>query len=194
MRTEPESRQIVLGIFGALDSETGSLSIGQVLTELQVVIERISFSGLHSNEQNNYQVSPEDIDILFEGEISDSMLNFVHKLAERRMLRIVADRTGQLFLNFCIQQYKLVKEIRFLTPVLLSEEAQNNLLLRLRLLYPAPARIIFETNPSLVAGFVINDGTKTVDYSLKSTMVTKIKPHLYEVLRQQRQSQGASRG
>jgi len=178
MNIDPKPNDQIARVINQLDLATSTLSVSQVLAELQVVIERLSFSGIYKNLKPGEKVQIADVDLLFEDEISDSMLVFIRWLADNNILSVVIDRTGLLFLDFCIKRYKQVAEVRFLTPIKLTSEMQQYVIQRLRQIYPAPARIIFEVLPALTAGFIIKDGTKTIDRSLQSMVTQSIGPLL----------------
>lgn len=178
MSTDPKPNDQIARVINQLDLTTSTLSVSQVLAELQVVIERLSFSGIYKNLKPGEKVQIADINLLFEDEISDSMLAFVGWLVENNILSVVIDRTGLLFLDFCIKRYKQVTEVRFLTPIKLTGEMQQYVIQRLRNIYPSPARIIFEVLPALVAGFVIKDGARTVDRSMQAMITQSVGPLL----------------
>ena len=178
MRTEPNNSISVEMLMSTLSSFTINLPVAQLLSELQVVIERLSFSGLVYREDSHNAAFVSELDLLFEGEVSRAMMNFLHWLAQNHILVVLTDRTGHLFLNHCNKIYSGVKEVKFITSIDLSPEYRGSAMSKLRVLYPLPARIVFETNPSLKAGFVIQDNSKTVDLSLKSRMDKNIKTYV----------------
>lgn len=183
MSTDLKSSSKADQILNQLDSATASLPVNQLLAELQVVIERLGFTSLHNSKQQHSTETLAELDLLFEGEVSDGMLSFVHWLAESDMLRLLVDDTGRIFLNHCIKRYSQITEIKFITPVQLSTTTKQYTSERLRSLYPPPARIIYEVMPSLSAGFVIQDGTRTVDRSFRSNMIQSIKPYMEKQFR-----------
>jgi len=184
MNTEPKLFKQVTQILDELDLATSSLPINQLLAELLVVVERLSFTGIHDAIQQYSLENIAKIDLLFEGEVSDGMLSFIHWLAKYNMLKVLVDDTGSIFLNYCIKKYKQIAEVKFITPIQLSDETKSYTLGRLRLIYPQPARIIYEVIPSLSAGFVIQDGTKIVDRSLHTKITQSVKPYILKQCQQ----------
>jgi F0F1-type ATP synthase delta subunit len=178
MKTESNNSSNIDIIMSSLSSSTIDLPVAQLLSELQVVIERLSFSGLVYREDSHDAAFMSELDLLFEGEISSAMMDFLHWLASRHILVILTGRTGHLFLNHCNKIYSGVKEIKFITSIDLSAQYRNSVMSKLRTLYPLPARIVCESNPSLKAGFIIQDNSKTVDLSLKSRMDKNIKTYV----------------
>ncbi len=165
-------------LFEQLDLMTCHLPIKQLLSEIQVVIERLSFSEISDRYKNDQVAQKNEVDLLFEGEISDSMLDFVHWLIEKNGLGILSDKIGRMFLEYCIKAYKGAPEVKLITAVQLDDEFAKKLINKLRTLYPAPTRIVYYIAPNLVAGIVIKDGTKTIDLSLNSFMVKAVKPRI----------------
>jgi F0F1-type ATP synthase delta subunit len=171
----------VSDIVQELDRATAQLPVDQLLSELQIVIERISFSQVQNRQsgQNN-DISIAQINMLFQDEISTEMLGYVQWLREHRLLLAVSDNNGLLFLNYCIKKYKQLTQVRFVTAIPISETLKSHVRSRVTRLYPSGARLIFETNSSLIAGFVIEDGTNTVNKSLKHTMLSSLRTHVQQ--------------
>jgi F0F1-type ATP synthase delta subunit len=169
----------VSDIVQELDRATLSLPVDQLLSELQIVVERISFSQVQNRQsgQNN-DISIAQINMLFQDEISTEMLGYVQWLREHNLLTAVADNNGLVFLNYCIKKYKQLTQVRFITAIPISDTLKAHIRKSLFHLYPSGARLIFETNASLVAGFVIEDGINTVNKSLKHTMLSSLRPRV----------------
>ncbi len=165
-------------LFEQLDLMTCHLPIKQLLSEIQIVIERLSFSEINVRYKNDQTAQKNEVDILFEGEVSDAMLDFVHWLIEKNGLGVLSDRVGRLFLEYCIKAYKDAPEVKLITAVELDDEFAKKLINKIRILYPAPTRIVYYIAPNLVAGIVIKDGSKTIDLSLNSFMVKAVKPRI----------------
>ena len=178
MNNEPKTLNQTSQILDQLDLSTASLPTAQLIAELQVVVERLSFTDLHDAIGQYSQENLAKIDLLFEGEISDGMLSFVHWLAKYNLLKVIVNDTGNIFLNYCIKKYNQISEVKFITPIQLSDEAKCYTLGRLRLIYPKPARIIYEVMPSLSAGFIIQNGAKIIDRSLRTKIIQSVKPYI----------------
>jgi len=159
-----------------LDRATAQLPVDQLLTELQIVVERISFSQLQNKQQRqDAQISIAQINMLFQDEISEEMLGYVQWLRENNLLRVLADNNGLLFLNYCVKKYKMMTQVRFISAIPISESLKTHVRSLIPRLYPSGARLIFEINYSLVAGFVIEDGSRTIDKSLKKTLIQSLR-------------------
>jgi len=165
-------------LFDQLDHMTCHLPIKQLLSEIQIIIERLSFSEICERYKNDQVAQKNEVDMLFEGEVSDAMLDFVHWLIEKNGLGVLSDKAGRMFLGYCIRSYKDAPEVKLITAVQLDNEFAKTLINKLRILYPAPTRIVYYIAPNLVAGIVIKDGSKTIDLSLNSFMVKTVKQRI----------------
>lgn len=178
MNTDPKVKDLLRQIFVKLDVSTAVLSVDQLISELQVVVERMSFSGLHKTFKKGDAAALAEIDLMFEGEISMPILSFVYWLADNDGLSVLADKTGHFFLDTCIKRYKSITEIRFATAIELTDETKQSIVHDLYKVYQEPSRVIFEVIPSIVAGFIIRDGAKVIDKSLKTMSTQAIKKYL----------------
>lgn len=163
-------------VLNQLDRATAQIPVDQLITELQIVVERISFSrpGQRQQGQSN-EISIAQINMLLQDEVSPEMLSYVQWMRENRLLLTLADTNGLLFLNHCIKKYKQLTQVRFITPVPISEGLKAHVTQSLVTAYPSGTRLIFETNSSLLAGFVIDDGTNTINRSLKNASLSTLK-------------------
>lgn len=162
--TDIESTVIV----NTLDGMTVSLGESQILSELQTIIERVSFSKLHQNSQVRGPISTAEIDLLFDGQISPEMLFFTHWLSEHKLLRVVTDDAGVAFFSYCVKYYRNIREITFTSATILTRQLQDSIRKQLANRYDTAIRIIFEISPSIIAGFIIDDGTAHIDRSLRT--------------------------
>lgn len=166
-------------LLNQLDITTAHLSVDQLLSELQIVVERMSFSGLNESQQwEDPNLLTAQIGILFEGEISTEMLDYIQWLREKSLLGIVMGSNGILFLNYCIKKYKNLPQIKFITPLPASLSLREYIRQRILPAYPAGARLVFVTKPSLVAGFVIDDGVRSIDRSLRYVVSQRLKSNV----------------
>lgn len=159
-----------------LDRAMAQLPVDQLLSELQVVVERINFSKLQDNQEND--ISTTEIEALFQDEISAEMLAYVRWLHKNKLLLTLAGNNGILFLNFCIQKYKQITQVRFVTAIAISEDVKEYVRRALSQIYPPSARFIFEINPSLIAGFVIDDSTSYIDRSLRRSSIDTLHTYI----------------
>lgn len=151
-------------IISVLNSCTINISIEQTLQELQLAVERFTF-GSHGSSRD---MTMNDVDMLLRGDVSLDMMSFIEWLHHRKLLRLLIGKNGRLLLSFCTRYYRSVPQVKCSTPIPLRESFRIKLLTQLRMVYPEPTRIVFETVPSLMAGCVIDDGIKSADMSLQS--------------------------
>lgn len=168
-------------IFLQLDKHMMQFSTLQVLSELQTVVERVSFSGISDQQAEDPQGLVAAVEALFRGEVSDEMLDFVKWMAEKRALYILSDQKGKDFIDLCARLYKDVQELKFVTAVPLNAGARQWVIDKLRVRYPAPARINFEVSPDLIAGFKIYDKAQTVDKSLATYTAEQVPRYVSEI-------------
>lgn len=177
--------QLVLQEF---DTRTMTLSVDQLLAELQIAVERVSFSTSSGKPLVYSSASIAQIDMLFDGEISDEMLGYVQWLFQNQFLNVLVGDTGLLFLNECIKRYRNLVQVRIITAVPLQDSLKNHMREQLSGQYPKGSRFVFEVNSTVVAGFIIDDGTRRIDKSLQTFKTQKMKESINKVL------QGDARG
>jgi F0F1-type ATP synthase delta subunit len=166
-------------IISELDARTQSLAISQLIGELQVLVERISFAAASQDVRN---MSKDDVELLFEGQLSAEILDFVGWLVDNKLVAAVIGDTGRLFLNHCIKRYHHIQQVHFTTALTLPEEVKQHIACTIMPSYPAGARILFEVDPSIIAGFRINDRSRVVDKTMRAAATQLTRRHLQEVL------------
>lgn len=155
-------------MFSMLDDLTRDIPISTVLDELQLVVERVSFSGIYELKNQSSQAVFTELDLYFEEEVSLGMMQFIRWFASKARLRSLANEDGRSLLEYCVIEYRKIQEIRFVSAIQFTEEEKLHTMSKLRTQFPEPARIIFDTAPSLMAGFRIEAGDEVVDASLRS--------------------------
>lgn len=161
-------------LFDMLQSLTNEISLHTVLDELQLVVERITFSGIAERQRQASQEVFTDLDLYFEEEVTPEMMQFIRWCASKSELRALSDDAGRSFLEYCIIEYRKIQEIRFVTAVHCGKIVRTKLIDRLRTQFPEPARIVFDVSHSLIAGFVIESGDEIYDASLRTHINTLI--------------------
>lgn len=153
-------------IAAALEEYTHTLPVGQLLSELQLVIERVTFSGIAASRESHETIMAE-IEVLFSEDVSSGVLKFILWLQQKKLLSLLSGNNGSLFLNFCIKRYRNKQQVVFTTAVAISFDLQEYIYAALRSVKTADARIAFKVDPHLIAGFTIDDGGGLVDRSLR---------------------------
>ena len=161
-----------------LEQLTAHMSAAQLLAELQLAVERLAFSQLHVRKLEGDELLAE-LDILFVGELSEGILKFIRWLAEQGKINVLYGRPGVLFLDHCIKVYDQITEVHFVTAVELHASTMRSVTARLGMIYTEPHRVVYDVMPSLVAGFVIQDGSKVIDKSLRTMMAHKINQRVH---------------
>ena len=169
-----------------IDAISSNVPIATTLRELQLVVERLSFSRLHERDPQNDPATLAEIDLFFRDEVSDGMVKFIRWTAGRHLLGALSDEQGRVFLDGCLSKYRKVKEVQVVTAIDLTDEHREAIIRRLRAVHPDPARILFSSSPSIIAGFVMNSGNSVVDKSLRS--------HVSETISKSGRIQGLAAG
>jgi len=150
-----------------LEMRSTEMPIASTLAELQIVIERLSFTDIVNKTEQNKAVDPIKLKLLLQDEISNSMMDFVLWVSEHRLLRMLSGDTGRHFLSYCITTYRSVTEVECVTPIKITGDYKASLVKRLRVIYPQPSRIIFKQSSMIIAGFILISGRTVVDKSLR---------------------------
>ena len=165
-------------ILNELNSRTQTIAIGQLMSELQILVERISFA---AESKNVREMNKDEVELLFEGQLSEEVLGFVGWLADNNMTMALVGKTGRLFLNHCIKRYRQIQQVHFTTALSLPEEVKQHIAQTLMPTYPSGARILFDVDPTIIAGFRINDRSRIVDKTMRSAATQLTRRHLKEV-------------
>lgn len=170
------SQSLVPQVIAELDRLTTHMPVDTMLSELLAVVERLTFSGVTRNVRR--EPPRRVVEGLLQHDISKEVLEFTLWMADHKLLQFLSDQGGRWFLAYCNKYYSQIKQVLFITAIELKSEKRAHVLERLRHIYPAPARIVFQISPSILAGCIIDDGSKRTDYSLRKTMSQDIRSHL----------------
>ncbi len=146
-----------------IDAISRNLPISTTLRELQLVVERLTFSKLYERQPQNDPATIAELDLFFRDEVSDGMLQFVRWIASRNLLGFIAGDQGKVFLDQCLAKYRRVQEIQVTTAIPLTKADRAAITERLRPIHPVPARILFNTSQTMIAGLVVDTGSSIVD-------------------------------
>jgi F0F1-type ATP synthase delta subunit len=159
-------------ILKELDALTVASRTETTLNELQVCIERITFH-LTAHPQDT-TISPDILVQLLQTDVSKEMQQFIEWAVSHGFVKLFIGNVGRAFLSYCSRYYRGMPEIIVQTPVPISESFSTILTQELRAAHPYPARIIFQTERSLIVGCVITTPQRTYDYSVRRTMTSNI--------------------
>ena len=171
-RVNDTSKQFLQRVLDQLDESTVSIPTETTLSELQVCIERLTF---HMTANPNEQTISQDTLVeLLQTDVSKQTRSFVEWAIKHDYTKLFIGKVGRVFLSYCTDYYRNFPEITVQTPLPLSETFAHALVEKLRTIHPYPARIIFLTERSLIAGCIITTPTSIYDYSLKRSMTSDI--------------------
>jgi hypothetical protein len=172
-------------VIKALDTYTMHMPISQVLQELQIAIERLTFSG--ADVAGSLTIA--NIEILLKKDLSPSILEFIDWVHKRKIMNVLFDKGGRMFLAFCNDYYSRITEVQCFVPIDTAPTFRTRIIQLLRPVYPEPQRIIFHTSPTLICGCIIDDGAQKIDLSLQRNARDLIATHIGQQF-----GQGALRG
>ncbi|MFZ2544370.1 MAG: hypothetical protein WAW80_00095 [Candidatus Saccharimonadales bacterium] len=173
-QTSDSQQAIGREVMSVLNSCTLNMPKEQTLQELLIVVERLTFS----RESMGSDLSMATVEDVLGGDVTPDIIEFVHWMHRRKLLGLLVGENGRTFLRFSTRYYRSIKEVRCITPITISESYKIKLLTHLRMIYPEPARIVFEVVPSLILGCIIDDGVDRVDMSLMSESPQLIKKYI----------------
>lgn len=166
--------------FDILDTSTHHYPRNKVIGELNLIVDRIKFSP----ELEDYFIScpandtkaSETIVFLFKSEVSEQIFDFLIALEEKGLLKTLIGDSGKEFIDYCQNILYQIKEVMFTSVVNLSKEAEDLVAAKIETVYAGQdVRIIFDNNPYLVAGFVIQDDNDLFDYSFKTNLTYNLR-------------------
>lgn len=158
------------GIIRGLEIAMMHIPSSQVLAELHVTVERLSFVA----EEGVSQLDIEVIYDILDGDVSGRFLKFVHALLKSNKLSLLIGESGRHLIQHITDYYRDAPEVEVLTAVELPLHFRQELVQQLRAVHPEPHRIVFAIMPDMVAGIMLKTSQGVYDYSLRTAM----KQHL----------------
>lgn len=150
-------------------------SSSQIVGELSLVVERLGFAEFQADEPDSMLKNIAKIDFLLDKDVSPGTIEFVKFLTENGKLGVLLRDAGLMFIGFCKSYYSEMKQLSFRTAVEMSPNKQQQVRMTLMSVYPVNTRILFESDPTLVAGFALQDSNGIVcDYSLRNRVLKLI--------------------
>ena len=160
----------------------------KIIKELNLVCDRINFSkelqDLFLSLKMGDVRNAETITTLFKKEVSEEIFSFLDKLADTGYLWILVGEDGNNFIDFVHNNLYQSEEIYFISVVRMSNNMREMIsgkILSVR--EDKNVRVIFDENPNLVFGFVIQDSTKLLDYSYKTNVIFYLKTYFKNKLK-----------
>lgn len=161
----------------------------QIVDDLQMIVERLTFSGLTSSEESS-DVLESEAEQLFVRDLPRPMVVYVKWLIRKGFIGYISDDEGYKFVSYVSTALEKYHEVEFLTAVRLPRSSQVEISEKLKGVHGAQSRIVFMTVPSLVAGFVVRRPDGQDDYSLAGSAGGLIEKFLLSVQPQYHNSQG----
>jgi F0F1-type ATP synthase delta subunit len=152
----------------------------EVLNELRIVSERVTFAQIHTDQTAENQSLQKDIEYLLSRDVSPQVMDYVNYLMQNNMLGLLGDDMGQVFINHCQTHFLTIKQLVFKTAVGLRDEIKQQIREKLRQAHPQDTRVLFDTDTSLLAGFVIESRGELRDLSLKNQAAKLLESFIKE--------------
>lgn len=166
-------------IMQKLSDYTQNYPASQIIGELEVATERIGFANLDTVEERPLDELKEKLEFILNRDISPGIIRFIHYLVDNKLLGVLMNDAGKIFVNHCSAYFAQLKQLTFRTAVSLRAEKQREIRTSLLSIYPINSRIIFEVDKDLVAGFTLTDsGSTVVDQSHKTRVVKLIEQYI----------------
>ena len=162
-----------------LDELTPFYPINQLFSELQVVIERLSFLVKTEDLKKLDKNAKSQLKFLLEDDISNGLLKFAQYLADNQLLGLLRGELGEQFLRYVQDYFIEIPELKFKTAVDINDSLKAEISGKLKQIHPQNTRVVFEIAPKVMAGFMIevSDG-ESYDYSLGSKSISYIRAYL----------------
>lgn len=164
-------------ILSQLESHVEDTPLEQIIDELLVVHERLSFAGFgHGADGGDPQQQRHQIEFVLGRDVSAGMVQFVTYLADQHALHYVTDDLTSVFIDYCKTYFLNRTQITVTTAIAVSQSTREHIKAELKQLYPANTRFLFMTNRSLIAGVTIKiNDRQTDDLSFKTQVVKLIQ-------------------
>jgi len=153
-----------------------------ILDELEMVIERLRFSGLNFDLSHRMKAEniKDKLSLIFKEEISNQMLEFLYRLLDQNNLEIVTGDSAQLLIDETQRYYARVEEISVTVAIELTDDFKNWLEGQMLKKFAVRARIVFIIDNSVIAGSIISFRNFRHDLSYRKNFLTLVQNHLSE--------------
>lgn len=179
------SEEIYEFAFVELSKRLPFTSVGEVLSDLQLVVERISFSSIATNTKNqDAEYLKTKVSQLLDVDVPKQVIAFCNLLIDKKILILLDGERGRYFISHCSKRLKSIPQVDIFVPCKIHLATKHSLAEKIQKMYSHEVRVVFNTSPSVVAGFVIRDGSKTIDLSLGSASNVLISKHITKKLKE----------
>ena len=163
-----------------LDQFTRNYSASQICNELRVLVERANFVIDLDLLKNNLTQRQAEVKLkkVLQEDFSSGLQGFAMYLYEHNSLEVLFNENGMNLLDYANEYFFQSHEVRFVSAIALSDEQERSVSNKIRHTFPPKTRILFELNTAIGAGFIIIDGSKVYNYSLRKNAAILIKQYL----------------
>jgi F0F1-type ATP synthase delta subunit len=170
MSTSADSQQKIFDLMGkALLHALPFAPQAQLIENLRMVVERITFSDLATSSAESIDTGEALIESLFARDQPRAMIVFVKWVLRRGYISMLSGDNGYGFITHVSNELSRFKEIEFLTAVKLPQKMQIEVSEQVHKVHGEDSRIVFITVPSLMAGFVVRYPDGKDDFSLSGS-------------------------
>lgn len=146
----------------------------QVIDNLRMIVERITFSDLAESEEPREAIVAE-MEALFSRDLPEPLMVYLKWSLSRGYLPVLSGEQGYDFISHVSVSLSMFKEIEFMTAVQLSSDMQVGIATKIQSIHGEDTRVVFVIVPSLVAGFVVKYPGGQVDHSLSGSASSLIQ-------------------
>ena len=165
-------------ILQKLANNTMDLPIDRIVGEISLVIERLGFAEIDPIAGSKEE-TVKKLTYLLNNDVSSGIHEFVLYLYNNQRLGVLLNDAGKMFPDVCKGYFMEMKQLTVRTAVRMSEKSQTDIRVLLLRRYPINTRIVFESTPEIIAGFMLYDSKGLVtDVSLRSKMVKLLETYI----------------
>lgn len=163
----------------------------KIIKELNMICDRINFSSdlqeLFSSLKQGDPRCQETVTTLFRQEVSEEIFAFLDKLAREGLLWVLVGKDGTDFVGLVHNNLHQYEEVYFISAIKMSNSMREMISGNILMVREGEkVRIVFDENPSLIFGFVIQESAKMIDYSYKTNVIFYLKTYFKNKLKEAR--------
>ncbi len=161
----------------------------KIIKELNLVCDRINFSkdlqDLFLSLKRDDPKSAETVTTLFKQEVSEEVFRFLDKLADEGLLWTLVGEDGVSLINFSHNNLYQYEEVYFISAVKMSNAMRDMISKNIISVRTGEiVRVVFDENPNLIFGFIIQESDRLLDYSYKTNVIFYLKTYFKNKLKE----------
>ncbi len=165
----------------SLIAHTQFLSTDQIVSEIELVQERLRFVP-ELLKQKREHIADSLAEVL-KGDISPEVLSAISEMASQDQFEAVRSN-ADLFLEACQAELAKYQEIVVAVAVVVDDAFKQKIAGKIHQRFTTPVRVVFQVNPSIIAGCIIHEPEVGVyDYSLRTVALPLVRQQLKHKLR-----------